>query len=230
METESPVVTCIMPTADRRAFVAAAIDLFLRQDYLDAELLILDDGVDAIGDLVPPHDRIRYVRETRKANVGVKRNRLCEMARGDVIVHWDDDDWAAPWRVRYQVEQLLAARADVCGLDRVLFYDAAAGQAWEYSYPCGAAPWVYGATLCYTKAFWRRNPFPPVSVGEDSRFVWSVVPKSVLPLPDPRFFVAAIHTRNTSVKRTHGCRWRPIPVAAVRDLLTLGRDTHSSAA
>ena len=102
-----------------------------RQDYLDAELLILDDGADAIGDLVPAHDRIRYVRETRKANVGVKRNRLCEMARGDVILHWDDDDWAAPWRVRYQVEQLLAAGADVCGLDRVLFYAPASNEAWE---------------------------------------------------------------------------------------------------
>jgi glycosyltransferase involved in cell wall biosynthesis len=230
MSDDAPLATCIMPTADRRAFVPGAIELFLRQDYCDVELIILDDGADAIADLVPPHDRIRYLREMRKANVGVKRNRLCELARGDVIVHWDDDDWSAPWRVRYQVEQLIAARADVCGLDHVLFYDAAADEAWEYSYPRSAAPWVYGATLCYKKAFWRRNPFPPVSVGEDSRFVWSTIPKSVLPLPDQRFFVAAVHKRNTSVKRTRGCRWRSIPVATVRELFSPGSDAHSSAA
>ena len=56
-------VTCIMPTADRRAFVPRAIELFLRQDYPRAELLILDDGADAIEDLVPVCDRIRYVRD-----------------------------------------------------------------------------------------------------------------------------------------------------------------------
>jgi hypothetical protein len=56
------------------------------------------------------------VRDGRKSLIGVKRNRLCELARGDVIVHWDDGDWMAPWRVRYQVECLSAAGADVCGL------------------------------------------------------------------------------------------------------------------
>ena len=160
MPDRSPLVTCAMPTADRRAFVPGAIDLFLRQDYLDAELLILDDGADAIGDLVPAHDRIRYVRETRKANVGVKRNRLCEMARGEVILHWDDDDWAAPWRVRYQVEQLLAAGADVCGLDRVLFYAPASDEAWEYVYPRGPAPWVYGATALLHEGVLAPEPVP----------------------------------------------------------------------
>jgi hypothetical protein len=31
-------VSCIMPTADRRKFVPAAIRLFLAQDYADKEL------------------------------------------------------------------------------------------------------------------------------------------------------------------------------------------------
>jgi hypothetical protein len=94
---------------------------------------------------------VRHERDERRSPAGVKRNRLCELARGDVIAHWDDNDWMAPWRVRYQVERLLAAGADVCGLDRPLFYDPAARQAWQYVYPSNAAPWVYGATLCYTK-------------------------------------------------------------------------------
>ncbi|MBS1586159.1 MAG: glycosyltransferase family 2 protein [Bacteroidetes bacterium] len=28
--------------------------------------------------------------------VGRKRNIACEESRGDIIVHWDDDDWYAP--------------------------------------------------------------------------------------------------------------------------------------
>lgn len=212
-------VTCIMPTADRRGFVPLAIAHFLEQDYEDRELIVLDDGAQPVEDLKPDDPRVRYVREEAKAPIGVKRNRLCELARGDVILHWDDDDWMAPWRVRYQVERLLAAGADVCGLDRPLFYDPAARQAWQYIYPTNAAPWVYGATLCYTKAFWRRNPFPPVSVGEDSRFVWAGVSKKVLALDDPTFFVGTIHAGNTSAKQTRGSRWRAYPPAAIHALI-----------
>jgi len=213
------VATCIMPTADRRAFVPQAIAQFFAQDYADCELLIVDDGTDEIADLVPGDPRVRYVRLEQRLVLGAKRNFACERARGEIILHWDDDDWSAPWRVRYQVEQLMGAGADMCGLDRVLFYDARTDQGWEYVYPRGAAPWVYGATLAYTKAFWRRNPFAPVTVGEDSRFVWATVPKRLLALDDRTFFVGALHASNTSRKETRGSRWKPYPAHSLRGLM-----------
>lgn len=215
----SRLASCVMPTANRRAFVRRAIAQFLAQDYPERELLIVDDGTDRVADVVPADARIRYIALEQRLVLGAKRNYACEQARGDIIVHWDDDDWSAPWRVRYQVEQLTAARADICGLDRVLFYEPATDQAWEYDYPRGAAPWVYGATLAYTKAFWRRNPFPPLAVGEDSRFVWANVPKRVLALEDRTFFVGTVHASNTSRKETRGHRWRSYPAAALRDLM-----------
>ncbi len=212
-----------MPTADRRTFVPRAIAQFLAQDYPNREIVVLDDGRDPVEDLMPPDPRVRYVREERRSPLGVKRNRACELARGDVIVHWDDDDWSASWRVRYQIEQLEAAGVDACGLDRVLFYDPASAEGWEYTYPRGGAPWVYGATLAYTKAFWRRNPFPPLGVGEDSRFLWAPVPKRVLALDDRSWFVATVHASNTSRKQTHGRRWQPYPAAALRALMACDR-------
>jgi glycosyltransferase involved in cell wall biosynthesis len=212
-------VTCIIPTANRRAYVPHAIAQFLRQDYADCDLLVLDDGAQSVEDLIPDDPRVRYVRDDQKRPIGAKRNRACELARGDVIIHWDDDDWNAPWRVRYQVEQLLARRADICGLDRVLFYDPAEDRGWEFVYAANATPWVYGATLCYTKAFWRRNPFPAIGVGEDSRFVWSSVSKKVVALEDQTFFVGIIHPGNTSPKHTRGTRWRPYPPDALRELM-----------
>ena len=118
-------------------------------------------------------------------------------------------------RVRYQVEQLAHSGADACGLDTVVFHHPAAGEAWEYRYPRGGAPWVYGATLMYTRAFCRRNRFPALAIGEDSRFVWTPVPKKILTLDDSAWFVATLHGANTSRKQTRGCRWRPYPVAAV---------------
>jgi len=45
--------------------------------------------------------------------VGAKRNLACDLANGDIIVHWDDDDWMADWRLSYQVEQLMRAEQGV---------------------------------------------------------------------------------------------------------------------
>ena len=212
-------VTCVMPTADRRPFVARAIGLFLAQDYPNCELLVVDDGTDRVADLVPSLPRVRYVALPARLVLGAKRNVACEDARGDVILHWDDDDWSAPWRVRYQVEQLVSAQADVCGLDRVLFYDPAAREGWQYVHPRGGTPWVYGATLAYTKGFWRRNPFPAIAVGEDSRFVWANVPKRIRALDDNTFFVGTVHSGNTSRKETRGHRWQRHSSAAIERLM-----------
>lgn len=214
-----PMVSCIMPTHNRRPFVAQALQYFLRQDYPQCELIIVDDGSEPVRDLIPDDPRLRYLRLDRKRTIGAKRNLACQEARGEVIVHWDDDDWMAPWRLRYQVDSLRAAQADICGLDQVLFYDPLAQRAWQYMYPRNAKPWVAGGTLCYTKAFWQRHPFPDLNIGEDARFVWATTGKSLLALQEQTFYVAMIHPGNTSPKRTADQRWHPYPAGEVRALL-----------
>ena len=87
---------------------------FLAQDYPDRELIVVDDGDDAIADLLPSDARLRSIRLDRRATIGAKRNIACEAAAGDVIVHWDDDDWMADWRLTYQANALAARAADVC--------------------------------------------------------------------------------------------------------------------
>jgi len=141
-----------MPTYNRREFIPRAIHYFLRQDYEPKELIIVDDGTDPIGDLVPQDDRIRYFRLNEKISVGAKRNRACEAARGDIIAHWDDDDWHAPQRLRYQIEALQREHADVCGIHRLLFYDVINDRAWRYVYPAQRRFWLSGSSLCYTRS------------------------------------------------------------------------------
>ena len=217
---DGPLVSCIMPTHDRRRFVPFALEYFRRQDHPRTELIVLDDGRDDVADLVEPGGNVHYVRLERRRSLGAKRNLACERASGDVIVHWDDDDWSAPWRISYQVAELLRRGADICGLRSLLFYDERDGAAWRYSYPDRASrPWVAGGTLCYTKAYWARHPFPDIRVGEDTRFVWSSRSSSVLPLEDDRFYVALIHPGSTSRKRTVGERWRPVDGDVVTGLL-----------
>src|SRR3989441_4551017 len=126
----------------------------------------------------------------------------CELASGDLIAHWDDDDWSAPWRLAQQIRALEDSGAEACGLSRLWFYEPLHRRAWEYCYPDDGSRWVAGGTLCYRRTLWRAHPFADVEVGEDTRFVWSVTTARVLPLADNRFYVATIHARNTSPRQT----------------------------
>jgi len=204
---DQPLVSCIMPTADRRRFVPAAIHNFQSQDYLDRELIILDDGKDSVADLVPNDPRIRYIRAPRKQTLGVKRNECVKASRGGLIMHWDDDDWSAPHRIRYQVESLLREGAELCGLRQMLFHDLKLGDTWLYNYPATLRLWLAGGSLLYTRDFWQRAPFPNLQVGEDTRFVWSQRNPRLVVLPDYQFYVAMIHLDNTSPKPCSGPYW-----------------------
>jgi glycosyltransferase involved in cell wall biosynthesis len=214
-----PLVTCIMPTADRPRFWPRAVEYFLRQEYPHAELIVIDDGAEAVGDLLPTSDAIRHIRLPARASIGEKRNLACEEARGEIIVHWDDDDWQAPHRLRYQVEALQASGAEICGINTLLFYDVRTHAAWQYAYPAKRPAWLAGSTLCYTRSLWQRHPFADIDEGEDARFVWGAAPDRILTLPDPTFHVGIIHDRNASPKRFNGSAWRPFPVEQVQAVI-----------
>jgi len=214
-----PLVSCIMPTYNRRAFVAQAIAYFLRQDYPNKELIIVDDGTDAIGDLVPVDERFRYMRLNVRTTVGAKRNLACEQARGSIIAHWDDDDWHAQHRLRYQVEALLLEGADMCGINTLLFYDTGSQHAWQYVYRSGGRVWLSGSSLCYRRSFWASNRFANINLGEDARFVWNGRAGRITTLSDTTFHVGIIHPHNVSPKKTNGPYWRPYPVEEIRGFL-----------
>jgi cellulose synthase/poly-beta-1,6-N-acetylglucosamine synthase-like glycosyltransferase len=72
-----PLVSCIMPTFNRRAFVPLAIRYFLRQNYPNKELIVVDDGSDNIGDLVPTEQSVRYYHLNSRLTLGAKPNFGC---------------------------------------------------------------------------------------------------------------------------------------------------------
>jgi glycosyltransferase involved in cell wall biosynthesis len=220
-----PAVTCIMPTCDRPRFVPQAIAYFLRQDFTDAELQILDDGRQSVASLVPAHPRIRYVRLDRRRSVGAKRNEACRQARGEFIAHWDDDDWYARSRLARQMAALAASGAEICGTADLLFYAPASDGAWRYRYGGGAGAYLAGTSLFYRRAVWERAPFADVQVAEDLLFVNAAAARGApgahppLDLADLGLTVGLIHAGNTSPKRTEASFWTRHPRAAIEQLL-----------
>jgi hypothetical protein len=219
VQTDEPLVSCTMPTCDRRPFVGRAIRYFLEQDYPNRELVIVDDGADCVADLIPTDARVRYFRLPERRTIGAKRNLACEQAQGELVVHWDDDDWSAPWRLRYQVEMFRSQDVDVSGLSALFFCDPTAGRAWRYEYPTGRRPWVSDATFCYRRRFWEGAPFPDANCGIDTSYLWQGAPKRVGVLPDSSFYVALVHPGNTSRKDVRDAWWHPRPVGEIELLM-----------
>lgn len=228
--TIQPLVSCIMPTYNRRKFIPFAIKYFLRQNYANKELIIIDDGTDPIEDLIPDEESLRYYKLEKKISLGEKLNLACEYAKGEVIAHWDDDDWYDPQRLSYQIDTLLNEQIDVCGINQLLYLNISTKNAYQYKYPSDQRAWLLGSSLCYTKALWNTNPFAPINVGMDALFVWSASPNRVKPLKDSRIAVHMIHEDNVSKKNTNGSWWNDYSVAEIQHLMKSDWNTYSNGA
>jgi glycosyltransferase involved in cell wall biosynthesis len=188
-----------MPTANRQKFIPFAINYFLEQDYPNAELVIIDDGLESATLLIPDHPNIRYFYSRPLGTIGIKRNYACEQAKGDIIIHWDDDDWYASDWISKQIEALSSSKADITGLNQVIFYSPAMNKRWRYEDKDIEQPWLCGATIAYRKSFWQAHPFIDIQIGEDYDFVRNTGAK-IFALDYPNGFVAILHTGNTSIK------------------------------
>ena len=112
-------------TADRPQLLRRAVRCFNRQTYPHRELVVLDDGAAdlevALHDV--PSDALRYHRiERRPDNVlGALRNQTLDLAEGDVLAQWDDDDWYHDDRLAVQVAALEAGH-DACTIAATLMH------------------------------------------------------------------------------------------------------------
>lgn len=165
-----PFISCLCPTANRRRMLRRAIECFLWQTYPSdhRELVILDDGADRVESVVTTvggmNSSIRYFFEEPTRLLGPKRNRLVELARGDLLVLWDDDDWHGPERLAAQARAL--THAALCTLDRVRVQDTQ-GVVWEQ--PHGG--WTFPGTAAFRRSVWIDRPFPDQGMGADLDFI-----------------------------------------------------------
>jgi glycosyltransferase involved in cell wall biosynthesis len=231
-QNDQPLVSCLMPTYDRRDFVDRAIDYFLRQTWPRRELIVVDDGTDPVGDLVEARVdgiarrsgetvNIRYHRLPQRIPLGTKRNIAVELAAGDVLAHWDDDDWYPADRLAAQLSALMGADALLCGTARIPFYDPQHHRAMEYRRPPRGRPWLAGTSLMYRRRLWQTNRFADVATGEDTRFVWRTPAHAITSTEEPHV-VALVHRGNTVAKSGRGSFWSAVPIDQIE--AALGED------
>jgi O-antigen biosynthesis protein len=197
-----PIVSCIMPTFNRRRFLPLTLEAFINQDYPKKELIVVDDGTDSVRDIFQGVPGVRYLRLESRTPIGEKRNLACTAAEGAIIAHWDDDDWYAPSRLREQISPLLLAKADLTGLANSYLLELPAGRFWSTHAELHRRMFtgdVHGGTLVY----WKRliSPqlkYPAISLAEDAVFILAALraQKRLLRLPNDGIFVYVRHGQN----------------------------------
>jgi O-antigen biosynthesis protein len=232
----APLVSCIMPTKDRRRFLPLALEHYLAQDYPHTELIIVDDGDDPVGDLAEGLPGVRYLRLSSPTTIGGKRNRACREARGEFIAHWDDDDWYASCRLSRQVAPLIEGRADMTGLENSYVLVFPAGAFWTTTADLHRRMFlgdVHGGTLVYRKALIDQGlSYPEINLAEDAHLIHQALRRGrrLARLPNEGSFVYVRHGRNAWKFETgrflDPSGWRPTdaPPAFSEDLLSAYRE------
>ncbi|HUS88004.1 MAG TPA: glycosyltransferase [Desulfosporosinus sp.] len=91
-----PLVSCLTATYGRYTVLTEAISCFLAQDYPNKELIILNNHP---AKLICDLPEVIIYNEPGYPTLGDCRNRLLDLAEGEFVRTWDDDDLYLPWAI-----------------------------------------------------------------------------------------------------------------------------------
>ena len=152
------LASCVMVTNGRSELVRRSIRCYLAQTYTKRELIILSQGNDEFNDSILEcvaglgREDIFFYHVASFLTLGEMRNLSVELARGELICQWDDDDIYHPLRLANQVR---AAAGGVASAYR---------QHLKYFVPDGTLFWIDWSVepdplrqlLCGAVVFHRR--------------------------------------------------------------------------
>jgi len=194
-------VSVVCPTYEREEYGPLLYKIFDSQTYADRELLVYDDSPSPSAFFLQLTDpKVQYYHSSARAKVGAKRNWLAKEASGELLAHFDDDDYYAPHYLTQMVANL--GDADLVKLSSFYLFSVTNRQFayWDLNQAAdihfrleSGSPidilqtdvmsaqqrelWQlknllgYGFSSVYRKDLWERVPFLDERHGEDFHFV-----------------------------------------------------------
>lgn len=227
-----PLVSCICLTADRPQFLRTAVESFMAQDWPNKELVVVDGGTEEISSLLHRLKASFTYLRVQSREIGRNRNSACALARGEIIAHWDDDDWSDDHRLTDQVERLLENKKAVTAYNSMLFFDGTSDEVFRYK---GPFDYGIGTSLCFTREFWDQHTFTTGKMREDNVFVQQARNANQIVCADAeKLMVARIHPGNTAPKepKLYPRQWQQVSMYELPDkfMNALGKEFGESAA
>jgi glycosyltransferase involved in cell wall biosynthesis len=105
-------VSCLVVTKGRAKRIKLAVECYLRQTYSKKQLLILSQGERLANLQIASHlrslgrDDIHFFEVPQILSLGELRNLSVELATGEIVCQWDDDDIYHPKRLDTQYNLL----------------------------------------------------------------------------------------------------------------------------
>lgn len=183
-------VSVIMP-CHRAQDMPTAQAIFNAFDYEDKELIIVPSSIEVLM-AIQLQPNVLVVGQALPYSVGEARNIGCCYSQSDIIIHQDSDDTYSPDWITKSVQHLIDSKADITGLSQAYFSHPP--HLYEYTYQ-GGQPYVIGASMCYWRRVWEKQPFKHINSGEDALFQ---VNNLVIPHTYKEGFTANIHGGNTA--------------------------------
>jgi glycosyltransferase involved in cell wall biosynthesis len=222
-------VSVVTPTFGREGYLPGLYGCFAQQRHADRELLIYDDSPAPSAFFARLSDRrVKYLHSPARLTIGEKRNRLMELAEGEVIASFDDDDHYAPGYLSGMLDRLEAAGADLVKLagwfalsvpeDALFYWDTSVNHALHYKVGEGPVGFVtssqfrpdfvaknidgYGFSYLFRRTALEVARFPLQNFGEDRPFVEALRAagrKIAHGQDDEGWVVHLLHQQNSSV-------------------------------
>lgn len=87
-----PSISVIIPTHNRKQFLAEAVECVLRQTLTPSEIIIVDNGTDSEAEKSVWPEPIQYIRTIANAGASQARNIGATIATSEYLAFLDDDD------------------------------------------------------------------------------------------------------------------------------------------
>lgn len=214
-------VSCVCPTFSRPMFLQRAVKQFLAQAWAKSELIVLDDSPKELRAELPSSPRIKVVYIDGHRPLGEKHNMGLDLAQGDFIAHWDDDDWQSPRRLVKQLEALLLGEeGDICGYATDVLMTTGDVKFWRFDRTffgtnpkhgfVGNSPINYGVPFMDGTAMFRRAlvgdiRYPTIQVSQKVKFlydVWKQNGARLVRMPNDGMYIYVRHAVGSSAHNT----------------------------
>ena len=118
-----PLVSIVTPTYNRAEFLPLIYECICNQTTTEWEWIIVDDSKEPSAFIQSlNHPQINYQFLHSRMTIGDKRNLCSDLANGEYIAHFDDDEYYAPHYVESMVKLLELQNGDVLKLSGFIIY------------------------------------------------------------------------------------------------------------
>jgi len=166
------------------------------------ELIILDDSPESNQSIIDEHNKdnnVKYIYSNEKIALGKKRNMLNDMAKGEYIVCFDDDDFYAPERIRHSINKLKATKALIGGCSLLYIYYSDIKKIYSLG-PFGPRHGT-AATFAYHRSILKEYRYDETAEKSEEKFFLKDYSAPLIQFDTRKVMLCIAHGKNTCEKR-----------------------------